>query len=159
MLCISTSFWVLSATKSWSKHFFCSFSDIFCWFEPWNHWKRFEMNKKGWRRLKKSVSTSFCVHAAPKSWSKYTTLVCLFSSFPTAKLIVDYYCFYCGPTFSYHLLCSIFYRVHMVTQLNNGIYHEVVEQVLRRFCWALCWSSSAPELVELMLLTKWLWDG
>ena len=29
--------------------------------------------KKGWKRLKKSSSTSFRVHAAPESWSKYTT--------------------------------------------------------------------------------------
>ena len=52
---------------------FCSFSDIFCWFQPWNHWKRFEMNKKGWKRLEKSSSTSLRVLQAPKSWSKYTT--------------------------------------------------------------------------------------
>ena len=38
-----------------------------------NHWKRFEMNKKGWKRLKNSVLTSFWVRAALKSWSKYTT--------------------------------------------------------------------------------------
>ena len=29
--------------------------------------------EKGWKRLKKNISTSFWVHAAPKSWSKYTT--------------------------------------------------------------------------------------
>ena len=31
------------------------------------------MNKKGRKRLTESVSTSFWVHAAPKSWSTYTT--------------------------------------------------------------------------------------
>ena len=32
------------------------------------------MNKKGWKWLKKSISTSFQVHTAPESWWKYTTL-------------------------------------------------------------------------------------
>ena len=31
------------------------------------------MNKKGWKRLKKSISISFWMCPAPKSWSKYTT--------------------------------------------------------------------------------------
>ena len=31
-------------------------------------------NKKGWKRLKKSSSTSFHVLQAPESWSKYTTV-------------------------------------------------------------------------------------
>ena len=39
---------------------------VFCWFQPWNHWKSSEMNKKGWKTAEKNVSTS---------WSKYTTLV------------------------------------------------------------------------------------
>ena len=90
LLCISTSFWVLRTTKSWSKHkinqknnfevppqgviqllhvdqllgvdkttFFCSFSDVFCWFQPWNHWKRFEMNKKGWKTAEKMYRPAF----------------------------------------------------------------------------------------------------
>ena len=33
------------------------------------------MNKKRWKRLKKSSSTSFWVRAEPRSWSKYTTLL------------------------------------------------------------------------------------
>ena len=33
------------------------------------------MNKKGWKTAEKNVSNSFWVHAAPKSWSKYTTSV------------------------------------------------------------------------------------
>ena len=56
----------------------CSFSavyNLFCsWFHTWNHWKRLEMNKKGWKWLKKSRSTSIRVRAAPKSWSKYSTV-------------------------------------------------------------------------------------
>ena len=40
-----------------------------------NHWKRFKMNKKGWKRPKKSVSTSSQVLQAPESWSEYTTLI------------------------------------------------------------------------------------
>ena len=55
------------------KHFFLFFFRRFCWFQRWNHWKGFKMNKKGWKRLKKKVSTSFWVRAAPESWSKYTT--------------------------------------------------------------------------------------
>ena len=53
--------------------FFGSFSDVFCWFQPWNYWKRWKINKKGEKRLKKSVLTSFRVPAAPESWSKYTS--------------------------------------------------------------------------------------
>ena len=34
-----------------------SFSDVFCWFHTWNHWKRFKMNKKGWKRLLVARST------------------------------------------------------------------------------------------------------
>ena len=51
--------------------FFCLY---FIWFQPWNHWESFKMNKKGWKWLKKSSSTSFWVRAAPESWSKYTTI-------------------------------------------------------------------------------------
>ena len=43
------------------------------WFQAWNHLKRFEMNKKVWKRLKKSNSTSFWVRTAPKIWLKHTT--------------------------------------------------------------------------------------
>ena len=46
---------------------------FFCWFQPWNHWKSFEMIKKGWKMAEKNVSTSFPVCASPESWSKYTT--------------------------------------------------------------------------------------
>ena len=50
---------------------------------PWNipvetHkkiWKRFKINKKGCKRLKKRSSTSFWLRAARKSWLKYTTLL------------------------------------------------------------------------------------
>ena len=39
--------------KIWKKHVFCSFSDVFCWLQPWNHRKRFEWTKKvknGWKK-------------------------------------------------------------------------------------------------------------
>ena len=39
--------------------FFYSFSDVLCWFQTLNHWKRFEMNKIGWKMAEKNVSTSF----------------------------------------------------------------------------------------------------
>ena len=48
-------------------NFFCSFSDVFCWFHAWNHWKRFEMNKKGWKRLKKVVQPAFGRVQHPKA--------------------------------------------------------------------------------------------
>ena len=35
----------------------------------------FEMNKKGWKRLKKSSSISFQVLQAHESWSKYVTIL------------------------------------------------------------------------------------
>ena len=46
---------------------------FFGWFQVWNHWKRFKMSKKCWKRLKKSSLTSFWVRAATESWLKYTT--------------------------------------------------------------------------------------
>ena len=52
---------------------FCPFLDVFSLFQTWNHWKSFNMNKKGWKWLKKSISTSFLMCPAHKSWSKYTT--------------------------------------------------------------------------------------
>ena len=33
------------------------------------------MNQKGWKTAEKNVSTSFWVGVAPKSWSKYTTVI------------------------------------------------------------------------------------
>ena len=38
----------------------------------------FEMNKKGWKRPKKSILTSFWVRTAPEIWSKYTTGACVY---------------------------------------------------------------------------------
>ena len=77
VLCISTRFWVLRSPKSWSNYFFQPFAtffwNCFCWFQVWNHWERFKMNKKGWKLLKKSSLTSLWVRAAPKSWLKNTT--------------------------------------------------------------------------------------
>ena len=127
MLCISTSFWLLHAPKSWLKYFFhpissfllilnffqwfhgwnqqktpeneqkkvifvyssklidmqklvdslrgnlkivslrLTFSDVFCWFQPWNRWKRFEMNKKSWKRLKKVVRPALGCAQHPKA--------------------------------------------------------------------------------------------
>ena len=41
------------ALRSKQNHaFFCSFSAVFCWFQLWNHWKMFKINKKDWKRLK-----------------------------------------------------------------------------------------------------------
>ena len=96
MLYISTSFWVLRTPKSWSKKNFSCFqpfsvnfftfilpsiillivagssvlyfiSDIFSWFQAWNHWKRLKMNKKGWKRLKKLFRPAFGCALYPKA--------------------------------------------------------------------------------------------
>ena len=55
--------------------FLSRFQHIFSWFQTWNHWKRFKINKK-LKTAQKSISTSFQVRAAPKSWLKYTTVAC-----------------------------------------------------------------------------------
>ena len=47
------------STWSWSNYFFC-------WFQPWNHWKRFKINEKKLKMAKKRSSTSFQVLQAPK---------------------------------------------------------------------------------------------
>ena len=44
-----------------------------------NHWKMFEINIKCWKRPQKSVSTSFLVCAAHKTWSLYTTVAHFFN--------------------------------------------------------------------------------
>ena len=51
VLCILTSFWVLRAPKSWSKHFFQPFSTFL---------------------FILSVSTSLRLRTASENWSKYT---------------------------------------------------------------------------------------
>ena len=54
------------ALRSRQISLFCSFSDLFCWFQAWNHWKRFKKNKKGWKRLKKVVQIAFRYAQHPK---------------------------------------------------------------------------------------------
>ena len=79
----------LAAPESWSKYwnwcfiifvfitkkFFLVISDVFCWFHPWNHWKRFKINKKGWKRLKKVVQPDFGCVQRPKA-GRNTQHVC-----------------------------------------------------------------------------------
>ena len=75
LLCISTSFWVLHAHKSWSKHFFVS-QFFQCFFlisgekslkNVWNEQKKLENGpKKCFDQLS---------GAGSKSWSKYKTVV------------------------------------------------------------------------------------
>ena len=107
VLCISNSFWVLLAIKSWLKHFFWQVSNFFVDFRCFwwlfyylkkriknivlscslklvntqklvdslrgYHWNRSKPNKKVKNGQKKSVLTSFRVHATPQTLSKYTT--------------------------------------------------------------------------------------
>ena len=53
----------LSKVFLWFKRnitlIFFSFSDVFCWFQPWNDWKRFKINKKVENGWKKVVSPTF----------------------------------------------------------------------------------------------------
>ena len=53
---------VISRLKSTKKTFFCSFSHVFCWFQEWNHWKRFEMNKKVEKSWKKAGLSTQQIH-------------------------------------------------------------------------------------------------
>ena len=56
--------------------FFCSFLYFFCWFQAWNHWKSFKINKKGWKRLKKVVQPAFGCPQHPKAgWNTQQSLV------------------------------------------------------------------------------------
>ena len=120
LLCISTSFWVLRAPKSWLNYFFSAILNLFCTFQTFFSDFTAEINEKRLKKNKKMCfclllkagphakagrllegvprnclfsvdfllfqhfatvfglfcsSTSLWVHAAPKSWSKYTTSV------------------------------------------------------------------------------------
>ena len=59
--------------------------NVFSWFQPKNHWKTLEIQKKCWKRLKKVFQPAFgCVQhwkRTPESWSKYTTLPCFLFQF------------------------------------------------------------------------------
>ena len=52
---------------------FSAVFNLFCWFQPWTHWKRFLNEQKRWKTAEKSSLNSFWVRTAPKSWLKYTT--------------------------------------------------------------------------------------
>ena len=89
-LCILTSFWMLFEPKSWPKYFFEVFksSQKHCLFQCFFLFKDGKSPKKCLKstnyRLKtttKSVLTHFQLHAAPKSWSKYTTNIVLKNSY------------------------------------------------------------------------------
>ena len=71
MLCISASFCAAHTQKLVEIIFFQPFSTFFVHFKPFYAWNK-KMNKKGWKRMEKSISTSF------KSWSKFTTLLCTY---------------------------------------------------------------------------------
>ena len=72
-------------------YFFCSILDVFFLISDVKSLKRCKMNQKGWKRLKKSISTSFWMCGAGQdkqlaSWlmkttlrSEYLTIECLFS--------------------------------------------------------------------------------
>ena len=58
---------------SFQSFFFCSFSFIFCWFQPCNHWKSFEMNKKSWKTAEKKRFDQLLVAHSTQKLEKYTT--------------------------------------------------------------------------------------
>ena len=81
MLCISTSFWVLRALKSWSKPFFsvvfppfCSFQSFFSDFTAEITKKRLKMNKKMWFCLLLKAGR----HAKAGRLSEGVPQICLF---------------------------------------------------------------------------------
>ena len=40
------------------------------WFQAWNHWKRFQINKKGWKRLRKVFQPAFgCAQNSKAGWN------------------------------------------------------------------------------------------
>ena len=53
LLCISTSFWVLYALKSWSKHFFSCCSTFFVHFKAFSVISRLKSTKNVWKWTKK----------------------------------------------------------------------------------------------------------
>ena len=58
----------LKSRQNGKKHVYVVlFSDIFSWFQLWNHWKRFKINKKGWKRLKEVFWTAFGCAQYPKA--------------------------------------------------------------------------------------------
>ena len=63
-MCISTSFWVLRAPKSWSNYFFSAVFNLFCSFQTFFSDFIDEINKKRLKMNKKNC-TKFC---------RYTTL-------------------------------------------------------------------------------------
>ena len=67
-----TSFWVLRKLVEtlFFSRFQSSFSDVFCWFQAWNHWKRINMNKNCWKRLKKVFWPTFrCAQHLKSGWN------------------------------------------------------------------------------------------
>ena len=61
---------ILHINQLWGvdKYQFCLFIfRRFCWFQPWNHWKKFKMNKKAWKRQKKVGRPAFGCAQHPKA--------------------------------------------------------------------------------------------
>ena len=63
------------AGKIWKKTFFCSFSDVFCWFQPWNHWKKgLKSTRKIENGWKKVVTPAFrCCNHLKAGWNTQHT--------------------------------------------------------------------------------------
>ena len=84
-----TELWQFKVVKKFENHNFLitTMTTRFWRFRTYKDWKRFKMNKKCWKRLKKSSWTSFQVRAAPESWSKYTTAELNFFNFWSSLLL------------------------------------------------------------------------
>ena len=57
----------LRSKQNMKKYVFCSFSHVFYWYQAWNHWKRFKMNKKVENGFKKVVPPAFGCTQHPKA--------------------------------------------------------------------------------------------
>ena len=42
-------------------------NQVFCWFQLWNHWKSFEMNKEGWKTAERRFQPAFGCPQHPKA--------------------------------------------------------------------------------------------
>ena len=69
------------------------------WFQQWNHWKRFEINKKGWKLLKKVVWPAFGCCSVTYSGPTVGSQQCINFNVKW-KLTVMTFCMFCCTTYS-----------------------------------------------------------
>ena len=83
-------FHLRSRQKLKKKHFFCLLSDVFL-FQTWNHWKWLDMNKKGWKQLKKVVWSAFRWAQHPKAGQNALHESLVMVCYSNQKLKLNFY--------------------------------------------------------------------